>query len=285
MRKALLTVLIAFVIFGMRLHAVRAAETASDCGPIAGADVLWARPQLKWLVVGEIHGSAEMPAAFGDLVCLAAARSRRPIVVGIELPPDEQTRLNAYMASDGGTDARDALFTGPFWHPRFSDGRSSQAWFGLIERMRQLKQQGRIADLVAVRREIRPEPGKPIDQAAYEAQLAEGMRATVNGNALSLIYVGNIHAASRALPGLPYAPAAAQLPADETLSINLEANGGSFWNCRSDEQKTLHCGAQSVGAPGEPDPRGIVFDETGQSPWSATFRLGVPTTASPPAVQ
>ncbi len=157
------------------------ARLANDCAPIAGADILWARPQLKWLVVGEIHGSAEMPAAFADLVCLAATHSRRPIVVGIELPPDEQTRLNAYMVSDGGADARNALFTGLFWHPRFSDGRSSQAWFGLIERMRQLKQQGRIANLVAVPQSNSPGAGQAVDQAAAEAQLAEGMRATVDG--------------------------------------------------------------------------------------------------------
>ena len=41
---------------------------AAACSPIPGDDALWSRPSLRYVIVGEMHGSAETPAIFADLV-------------------------------------------------------------------------------------------------------------------------------------------------------------------------------------------------------------------------
>ncbi len=102
-----------------------AAQASEDCKAIAGADQLLQRPDLRWLIVGELHGTAELPAAFADLVCLAAS-SGKPVTVGLEFPQSEQARFDAYMSSTGDAAAKAALLQGATWRQPMRDGRSSQ---------------------------------------------------------------------------------------------------------------------------------------------------------------
>jgi hypothetical protein len=44
------------------------AEQQPSCASIAGTSRLWARPGVHFVIVGEVHGTAEMPALFRDLV-------------------------------------------------------------------------------------------------------------------------------------------------------------------------------------------------------------------------
>lgn len=70
------------------------------CHEIAGAARAWAEPHTHYVIVGEMHGTNEDPAIFTDLVCLAA-KSRRAVLVGLEIPVDEQQSIDEFMASDG----------------------------------------------------------------------------------------------------------------------------------------------------------------------------------------
>jgi len=54
----------------------------------------------KRLLLGEIHGTAEVPAFLGDLACRAAG-SRMPLVVLLEVPSQEEPTFAHYLASDG----------------------------------------------------------------------------------------------------------------------------------------------------------------------------------------
>src|SRR5271157_252926 len=97
---------------------------AFACSPLPGADSLWRKPALRFLIVGEMHGSAEAPAIFADLVC-AALTTKRPIVVGLERPIEEQRDIDAFLTAEDHDAAGKALLSHGGWHT--FDGRSSRA--------------------------------------------------------------------------------------------------------------------------------------------------------------
>src|SRR2546421_11866261 len=132
--------LLAMLALIMSVATSAAATPKSDhCRIIGGLETLWSRPSLRWIVVGEQHGTAEMPAAFRDIVCNAAA-AKRPIVVAVERSETEQADVDAFMRSDGGARARTVLLKGEVWQTKtFQDGRSSRAYLQLLESLRVMR--------------------------------------------------------------------------------------------------------------------------------------------------
>jgi hypothetical protein len=253
---------------------------ASDCKPIDGANALIADRSVHWIVMGELHGTAETPSAFGDLVCLAAA-SRRPIVVVLERPETEQPEIDTYLKSDGGADAQAELTRAPMWHGRFQDGRSSRAYLALIERLRVMAQAQMIAGVIAAQ----PNKAPPIDAAHYERNMAQMVEtAGASSETLALMLVGNIHAMTKPVtpPGsASYIPMAGLLPQAGTRTLNAISNGGAAWNCSG---SPMVCAAHTNGYDGKERLRGIVMTSDPASPYSGSFNLGVPSTASPPVI-
>jgi len=95
---------------------------------------------VRFLILGEIHGTKEIPALVADAAC--AISRTRPVVVALEIHTRAQADIDAYLASDGGEAARNLLLDGPAWAIRTADGRSSQAMLDLIETLRVLRQEG-----------------------------------------------------------------------------------------------------------------------------------------------
>lgn len=151
------------------------------------------------VVLGETHGTAEIPAAFADLVCQESAGARR-VLVGLEVWSTAQPAIDAYLESDGGTAARDALLAVEFWRREYQDGRSSAAMAGLLETLRGLRRAGR--NIVV----------RALDDPAARGQQARDDRMAANlGKAIddlrparTLALVGDVH--SRPVPGYPWAP-------------------------------------------------------------------------------
>lgn len=254
------------------------------CTPIAGADRLW-RPTTRWIVAGEVHGTAEMPAIFADLVCLAQ-RTGRPVYVALEYPSREQGLIDTWLASDGGSAARAALFKGFLWQLKNQDGRASEAFLRLFDRLRVMKQAGQIRGVTAF------VPDVPLP-ALIQAQKDGTINTVINSgmaddlkaiaappDALILTLVGGIHAAKTqtTLGSSTFMPAAALLPRDRTIAIRIADNGGEAWNCQGD------CGPHSNGAPRDAA-RGLVFpaQPAPSDRYDAMLELGTSTTASPPA--
>jgi hypothetical protein len=104
--------------------------------PIPGAADLWAAPSLHWVWVGEMHGTAETPAAFGDLVCDALAHGKH-VTVALERVTKEQPILNSIVNGANLEEAEGKLHAEPGWQ-LFLDGRSSQAMLSLLVRLREL---------------------------------------------------------------------------------------------------------------------------------------------------
>ena len=117
-----------------------------NCGkPIMNFDAI---SQVKVVLLGEIHGTQEIPRFAGDTVCGFVKRGQ-PIILALEIPRNEQPRIDAYVESSGDAAARLALVDADFWR-KTPDGRATVAMAHLIERVRSLKSAGATASIVAM---------------------------------------------------------------------------------------------------------------------------------------
>ena len=259
------------------------ADRKSPCPePIEGAEALVG----PIVVLGELHGTTEIPAAFAGLVCQAAARKpRETVLVGLEMATSAQGEIDAYLESDGGEAAAGALLANGFWNREYQDGRSSQAILGLLDTLRRyraakLKIVVRAIDDVTVR-----------SMAERDATMAAALLNAIaeTAPAQTFVLIGDVH--SRVLSGYPWKPDAPYLPMGallrtthpDMIGLHVKHGGGSSWNCLS--AVASECGARDFPAravegrtprielsPGE-------IEKTG---WSGSLYLAA-VTASPPA--
>jgi len=253
-----------------------AAATATQCRPVAGAERLWDKPETQWVMIGEMHGTAEMPATFADLVCQAAATSHRPVTIALEQDVEMQPAIDAFLTSDGGAVARNAFLAAPMWRGKMQDGRSSQAMLLLYDRLRVMRQAGQIRAVYAFIPRITAWTG----DGPYNALMAGRLKELAAGRKdVVLAYMGSLHAAkSSAGQGADaFLPAAADLPSERTVSVYVNSNGGEAWNCMPDG-----CGPHPMQA--RDARRG--FAPADGLPWRYDwiFELGEKASASPPAV-
>ncbi|WP_052507849.1 hypothetical protein [Sphingomonas hengshuiensis] len=246
---------------------------APVCSPVPGAAALW-QPSIRWVIVGEMHGTNETPDAFANLVCLASLTGR-PVKVALEYPSDDQSAIDSFLASDGGAAARSALLKVSLFTSGVQDGRGSTAFLRLFERLRAMKQAGQITGVVAS--DVGRSTLRGQDRNAAMAQRWAAIDAPDNAIILSL--VGNIHAMRKPLTfgTRTIVPAGAILPADRTVTINVVGNGGMAWNCQGDG-----CHAQENGDLRSAVP-GITYSTSAERQWDGTYELGIPTTAALPA--
>lgn len=257
------------------------AETAPQaCVPIPGWEQVLAREELRWIVIGELHGTAETPAIFADAVCLAAQERR--VVVALEVPSTDQPAIDAWLASDGGPAARAAFLKALLWNMPMKDGRSSEAFLALFDRLRQMHAAGAVAGVVAFQ-DNSPADDPSGDQGPYEKRLAAIVRDAAVPDGMVLVLVGNGHARkSEVIPGAsdrkPFRPMAMHLPPETTLTLYAIGNGsGSAWNCQADG-----CGVHDNSGPPEPMDRGVELGPVMDGAYDGMLWLGVPTTASLP---
>jgi erythromycin esterase-like protein len=119
------------------------------------------------VLLGEMHGTREIPALVAALIEQRVAHGRRE-VLALEIDSAEQPRIDRYLASDGGIAARKALLAGEHWIEAHHDGRDSAAMLALIERMRHLRATGHAVPVVAFDREGRHERNREMADALRE---------------------------------------------------------------------------------------------------------------------
>ncbi|UYY78317.1 hypothetical protein [Sphingomonas sp. R1] len=244
---------------------------SADCHTVPGAERLWA-PGVRYVVVGELHGTNETPDGFANLACLAGD-SGRPVTVALEYPADAQAAIDAWLQSDGSERARAALLALPIWHGEMQDGRGSVAFLRLFERLRVLKQAGRLRGVVASDVVALPQQG------TRDAAMAESWKRIDAGtDGIVLVLVGNLHAMRQEREGFQMVPAASFLPRDRTVTLNVVGNGGEAWNCQAEG-----CGAHRAG-PERAAAEGIVLSDDAADSWDARYELGKPMTAAGPAI-
>jgi hypothetical protein len=264
---------------GANPSTLSARRVAATCGPeIAGAaDVIAAGTAV---MLGEMHGSVEMPAFTGNLACRAAVAGHA-VIVGLEIPRVEQAAIDAYLAGEGSAADRQALLRGEHWQRSYQDGRSSAAMADLIERARRLRNDGHAVEVVAF------DTGSYDDWNARDAGMAATLleRAKARPDAFVVTLTGNLH--NRTAPGLPWdaslVPMGVHVKAGHgrALALNGVYEGGSTWMCDPEGK----CGAQEVGFKDFPyEALTIDTSEGARSQGlDGVFFVG-PLSASPPAV-
>jgi len=255
------------------LHAA-ALDAPAKCSPILGVEALW-RDDVRYVFVGETHGTTEAPAAFADLVC--AALEQGPVTVSVEYPVQMQPTLDAFMTADSDTAARAALAAyeyGPFVH---HDGRGSSAMLDLLLRLRGMAKVGKDVTLVAsVPDSLRVE-GFRQSYAEMDRAVLWGRQAMARPKARVMVLVGRVHAEKVRRVGSPLGlPAAAHIRPEETLSLTLAHQGGEAWMCLDE------CGPAPVPETDDLTARGVTLTPQQNGKFDGLLALG-PVRASEPA--
>jgi hypothetical protein len=241
--------------------------TGVACADIPGTAQVMGAGRI--VMVGEVHGTNEMPAEFLRLVC-SALRRGQAVSVGLEMF-DPDGALQAYMASSGDAAARQALLAGRHWNG-MRDGRSSLAWLGMIESLRRMRASG-LSMNVFVLNDLS-------FKGSYDQVMAARLRQehAAHPEALILSYTGNVHSMLKAVA--PFPATIGSLLADlEPVSIVLGSEAGQSWFCRGAGE----CGPGDWPAPPEHGP----LHTARPSPRTGVYTLQLNVgriTASPPAV-
>lgn len=233
-----------------------------------------ALPPHGTLMLGDLHGTREIPAFVGRL--LATASARGPVVLALEAPQDEGPAIQAFLASDGGPAARQKLVAGPWWQAPYQDGRRSVALAELLEEIRTLRAAGRPIEVVAV------DVMSPTAEEREEAMARNVIAARrAHPDAALIVYAGNLHTSKREVsfkPGFAWMAmrvAAAGIP---LISLNARYADGTAWICRGAQVES--CGVGYLAGRG-PE-LGIRLEPAPGGQYDGWFGVG-PVTASPPA--
>lgn len=267
------------VLFSSLLAATLVAPNISmeePCKPISDWNTIISEKKIRWIVLGEMHGTNEMPDIFADAVCLTSQVS--PTVVALELPAIDQPRIDAYLKSDGGPKAQQAFFEAYIWKSRVKDGRSSEAFFRLCEQLRRWHKIGKVRAVIA----FQPVRFKePPTSAEYERAMADLIEKNTPKGFRVLVLVGNVHAIRTKVDfgPEPYLPMAGHLPRRNTISLDISSNGvSSAWACRGQGQ----CGEMTFGRKGDEHARGVILNKESNERYDGQLFLGTSTTASVP---
>lgn len=149
---------------------------------------------VRPLLVGELHGTQEIPAL---LTSMLRQGGDRPWLLGLEIPCAEQARVDAFLRSNGGPHARGALRAGAFWTREAQDGRSGTAMLRLIDAVRALNRSGR--DIRVVCFDDLAPTGERCD-AHLAAALRDALHAERHRRAMARAGDDPVHLDDRAKP-------------------------------------------------------------------------------------
>jgi hypothetical protein len=227
----------ALLAFALTLPAHGFAEASADV-----AAIVERAASHRVLLIGEIHGTAETPAAVADLA-QQMATVENPLIVGLEIWRGEQAAIDRFLGSAGTYEDRAQLLASEFWTRDYQDGRSSEAMVELLDRLRALALKAPVS-VVAFDADPSADPdGAARDQAMAE-RLAEALDAEPEARALVL--AGNFH--TRVQASAPWDPEhrfmGHRLIDYQPYSLEIMGIGGSAWICTGAE--TDSCKARDL---------------------------------------
>jgi hypothetical protein len=273
---------IAAVLIGIGGMQAAGAQEAGDVARVATQAATLIDGELgarHVVMLGEIHGTEEIPAITGELAARwTTGAGKKPLLLGLEAASVDQSGVDRYLASKGTAADRANLLAGTHWNEQHHDGRDSQAMAALIERMRALRAAG--ADVSIAMFDA---PGAGERDARMAASLRKAMAA--HPTARVLVLTGNVHAMTGKphemfLDDKPYTPPTtmARHIADlHPVSIEFRALRGDAWTCQDTcGRHPLPTGTRSMTGPT------LERHDPGES-WD--YLVALPRfTASPPAV-
>ncbi|MEE3624206.1 hypothetical protein UCD39_09450 [Nitrospirillum sp. BR 11752] len=274
MRRSVLSILA--LTAALALLMAPQAGRAAQCTPVPGVDT-FLDPAKTYFVVGDLHGTAEIPAMVAGIACAAATKFHK-VVLALEFPVTNAEALSNFSRHPESPAAALPFFAAD--PGGMTDGRSSVAMAQMLERVRTLASPDIAVSFVP----FQPVPASS-DPGLYERAMAVGIIAAhqAHPDAKILIFVGRTHA-RRAPTDRTGAllPMAATLPAGETVSLDVTPTGGSAWNCRGTSLTLadMKCGPNSLGDRPDIPPAGITM--TPSAAYDGSFSVGKPFSASPP---
>ena len=250
------------------------------CRDIQGLDALLTPG--AGVLFGEMHGTAEIPAFLANAACLAL-RAERPVTVALEMPREDQARVDAFLATAGSEADRRALLASPFWTAEYQDGRRSQAMLNLLDEIRRRQREGRKIRVKLVDRLDMPASPMERDRWMGEA-LAEAFGETPGGVVIALL--GNLHTRiSRGSPWDPdYEPTGFVLtnlkPELKVVSLDFSSPRGTAWFCTAADAAS--CQVRPAGGRKDAAVDQVVLHPQVTNGHSGSYGVGS-LTASPPA--
>ncbi len=184
--------------------------------------------EQKVVILGELHGTQETARLVGEYACVLA-NGPEDVVLALEIPEVEQSRISTYLESEGLPVDSSALVQGDFWNrpEHRQDGRSSGAMVQLIERVRQLRRDGKRLSVLA----IDGQRGGLKRDAAMAQIIRDLLQAKPQTKVLAL--VGNVHALKDrgAFFEKDYESLAFLLSDLRPLTLNVLPQRGYAWVC------------------------------------------------------
>ena len=203
----------------------------------AAEEILGQHDSESILIIGELHGSRETPAITSAIVRKLSLSA--PVTVGLEIPNQEQSRVDRFLASDGSQEAVAELLRGDFWQvaPERSDGRRSAAILELIDSLRRISTNAHPPEIVLL-----DDPnvaGSADDRRLAMANRIAGLADRLDHGSV-VILIGNYHARLTPNSGLmmsngkpiePPKPTASLIEGVPLTSLNVSACRGEIWAC------------------------------------------------------
>lgn len=252
----------------------------AGCESVPGATLLLVPEAV--ILVGELRGTIESPAFVEALMCIALSYELE-VTVGLEIPNDETAAVQVFLASNGGSEARSTLLSGPFWTTEFADGRQSIAMLDLLDRLRRHTIDGAGLEVLLL-----DSAGAPDRDLAMAERLLDAIRATPDGIVITL--TGNIH--NRGVRGASfdreYEPMGylvkQAIGHESVFALDVRHSGGTAWNCAPDRT----CGPSTFAGNSAGDPElgdAVAFVEVYTEPnadgFGGTYFVGALSPAAP----
>ncbi|MCP3164903.1 hypothetical protein [Myxococcus qinghaiensis] len=260
-------------------------QISMECGlPIIGLGKQ-AKPGAV-LMLGELHGTREVPRFVAQTACQSTVAGI-PVTVGLELPLENQGRVDAFLESQGGEEDWQKLMESPFWRSPYPDGRGSEAMANMLEQLRQLRSRGLDVDVVVF---DHPKANGQQREDAMAATLIHQVESTPQR--FYVVLSGNIH--SRTKKGLPWnkqhRPMGLLLKErlENVVALDMAYDTGTAWICSVDSKGVrdrLDCGVREAKGKDNGERYFVhTWDSVNSEGYHGVFYVG-PVNASAPAVQ
>lgn len=152
---------------------------------------LYNQTNSKLFLIGESHGSKEMPKAFISILNETLALNKH-INLFLEFPSDMQELLNDYVQNK--VSYKEFLKTKFYSHPKnLYDGRTSKDMFNIINFAKENKD--KISTYFVV-------GGNTSSSDEYERAMCENIYKRYDENKLNFYYTGSIHAITKIVPNI-----------------------------------------------------------------------------------
>jgi hypothetical protein len=198
------------------------------------------------VLFGEWHGTQETPAYFAKTAVHVAKTTGQKIIVAIEWPQNEQSRLDKFLNETDESIALTQLRAADSFMRKISDGRTSKAMQQLLIDIRRGQRQG--LDLQFLAFDESDTQNMTDDQRDHE--LAKNLIECIkkHDKAIVMVLTGNIHA--RTTLGVPwnknFKPMGAWLKEElpgQLTSLNVLVPPGTAWTCST----LTDCGSKPNG--------------------------------------